>query len=188
MKLVFLVLCLALVQLACSSSDKKKDEQPVPEVLLSQAQLDSVRTLQFGGLSGVWIEGTDSVPTAHVEVPGFTADSTNRSLYTSYPKEMPGRIIPGTLLAKHVYRRNANGTDGERLAVFVMHKQNTGYFTQGGDWDYYVLPASSVTAAHPNGQLAEALRKLGGYEVFRKAAYCADCHARGGADYLFSRR
>ena len=188
MKYAFLVLILAWVLVACSSSDNKKDEQPVPEVVLNQAQHDSVRTQQFERLSGTWIDGTDTIPMAHVDVPGFTPDSTNRSLYTSYPKEMPGRIGPGTLLAKHVYRRNANGTDGERLAVFVMHKQNTGYFSQGGDWDYYVLPASSVTAAHPNGQVSEALRTVGTHQVFRKAVYCADCHARGGSDYLFSRR
>lgn len=160
----------------------------MPEVPLTQAGLDSVRTLQFEGLSGVWIEGTDSIPTAHAGTDSLMAESTNRSLYTSYPKETPGRIAPGTLLAKHVFRRNPNGTDGDRLAVFVMHRQNTGYFPEGGDWDYYVLPASSVTAAHPNGQLAEALRTLGTHQVFRKARYCADCHARGGSDFLFSRR
>jgi cytochrome c553 len=106
-----------------------------------------------------------------------------RDLYTTYPTG--AAIQPGAVLAKRVYRRKPDGSKGDLTLVFVMHKQNSGYFPQGGDFNYYLIPGNTVTAQMPNGDFSQVNRTPA---LFAKATACADCHARAaGGDYLFSR-
>lgn len=190
MKKIFILLLLALplVVVSCKDDDddKKNDPQPVQEITLTQAAIDAALNRQFGGKTGVHVNGTDTIPTSHIATIA-SPDSTNRGLYTSYPVEMQGAVQPNAVLAKRVFKRNPDGTNGDLLAVFIIHKQNSGYFSAGGDQNYYVLPGTSVTEAYPNGQFSQAMRDLNGVSIYGKSQYCADCHSRGGSDYLFSR-
>ena len=115
----------------------------------------------------------------------LSPDSTLRDLFATYAVgASPG---PGAVLAKRVYKRNPDGSKGSLGVVFLMHKQNSGYFPQGGDFNYYAIPGNTVTAALPNGDFSQAMRTMGTIPIYGKSAYCADCHSRAGSDYLFSR-
>ena len=182
-----MLLVMPLAFLACKNDDdddKKNDPQPVTEIALTQDNLNLAIIKQFENKTGVHIENGSEIANSHnPSIP--SPDSTLRDLYTTYPTG--AALQPGAVLAKRVYNRNADGSKGTLALVFVMHKQNSGYFSNGGDFNYYAIPGTTVTATQPNGDFSQAIRKLGEVNIYGKAQFCADCHARAGSDYLFSR-
>ncbi len=183
--LLLLLVAVPVAFIACKKDDdKKEDPKPAAEIPLTQENLNLAIIKQFENKTGVHRMGNDSLVWSHnAALPN--PDSTLRTLYTTYPTG--AAVQPGAVLAKHVHRRNPDGSRGPLTLVFVMHKQNSGYFPTGGDFNYYVIPGNTVTAALPNGDFSQAIRSVGETNVYGRSTFCADCHARGGSDYLFSR-
>jgi len=121
------------------------------------------------------------IPIAHNGVENANPDSTLRTGYTNLPEGHMGSVGPAGMLLKHVYERKADGSRGRLLKIYGMHKQNEGYFDQGGDWEYVVINAGTATEANPNGTVE-------GIEDRGKIKKCVDCHSQAKNDFCFTFR
>lgn len=162
-----LILMLAIVFSSCS-----KDDDPV-QINISQADLDAVSVL-IGNYTGGQM--------AHGGPDGISADSTMRVVHAS--SDLKGSLPIGTIVAKNTFHRGIDGNASDQLYVsFAMVKREAGYYTEGGDWEYIMMPNDGSTdyTTHPNGMLPVADTDRRG-----KLSSCASCHSgAGGGDYLF---
>lgn len=79
---------------------------------------------------------------------------------------VPGSVMPvGTLLVQ----RHQQQQTAAPLGAFVMEKKPSGYFPEGGDWEYLVVGRD------------------GRIEARGKLEACARCHAEAAADFVFPR-
>ncbi len=80
--------------------------------------------------------------------------------------------------------KNADGSKGALQVTFAMIKREPGYFIDGGDWEYVMMPndGSNDYDMHPNGMLPDE-----GSDMRGQMANCASCHAKAGASYSFVR-
>lgn len=163
--------------------DAKRDGPCVypSQIEITQTQLDAVispipaaQNLR-GNPFAVPGHSSHSGPVTLVPSP----DSTERSVYSSHPATLP--VPLATIVSKRIWRVQPNGTRGARLSTFIMVKQNPGYYPEGGDYEYILIPAGSINhTVNPNGVLTSAARR-------GKLSDCAACHALGGPDFLFER-
>ncbi len=151
------------------------------QIEITQAQLDAVTAAIAaaqnlrGNPFAVPGHSSHSGPATPVPSP----DSTERSVFSSHPAMLP--VPLATIVSKRIWRVQPNGTRGARLSTFIMVKQNPGYFPEGGDYEYMVIPAGTINhMVNPNGLLTAATRR-------GKLSDCAACHALGGPDFLFER-
>lgn len=163
---------LPIVMLALVFSSCSKDDDPV-QFIISQADLDAVSVL-IGDYTGG--EG------AHGGPDGISADSTVRVVYAI--SDLKGAVSGGTIVTKNTFHRGLDGNASDKLYVsFAMVKREAGYYPDGGDWEYSVMPNDGSTdyTAHPNGMLPAAETAMRG-----KLTDCASCHSgAGGGDFLF---
>ena len=73
------------------------------------------------------------------------------------------RFSVGSVLVK----KHASTSSSAPGPTFVMTKRDSGFYPEGGDWEYLVLDAE------------------GRLEDRGKLALCARCHAEGNADWVF---
>ncbi len=149
-----------------------KDEDPLT-ITLTQSNLDAV-SVYIGSYTGGQM--------AHGGPAGTSPDSTVREVNASH--SFGGSIPAGTIITKKTYKRGTDGQPTDELFVsFAMVKRESGYFPDGGDWEYVMMPYSASTdySAHPYGVLPEAESDMRG-----KLNSCASCHsAASGGDFIF---
>lgn len=113
-----------------------------------------------------------------------SADSSFRDSYTNMntPQEA---IKIGSIFTKRVYLKKKDGTKGDLEMIFAMIKQEKGYFKEGGDWEYIMIPYEKNLdyKKHPNGILPKEIDdKMRG-----KIMSCIDCHSQAvGKDFVFT--
>jgi hypothetical protein len=174
---ILVVLCIGLV-VACKSEKTPVQPQTVA-IPLEQSTLDTLKTAKHVGISGKFRDDStgrqEDFP--HDGSIG-TGDSTIRDVFAAIRRDSTGEISVGSMIAKRVYRKNASGNRDTLAAVFVMYKQPKGYFSEGKDWEFMVLPGSSVNNLNPNGQVRLAQER-------GKMTFCSNCHKAGRKDFLF---
>lgn len=120
---------------------------------------------------------------ADVSIPhggdSLTFDETNRDVYATQANS--ASIEVGTVITKRIYKKNTDGSNGDLLTTFAMIKRELGFWTDGGDWEYFAMPNNGSTdyTSMPNGELANAAKS-------GKVSGCMGCHSKAtGGDFLF---
>jgi len=154
-----------------------KDDDPEP-IVLSQETLNATDNLfkSETGSDGAFDIAHNGQPTG--------GDSTIRDIFTSTGSAPV--IEPGTVVTKHTYAKNEDGSKGQLFVTFAMIKHLEGYSEVSNDWEYISMPNNDETvdySVNPNGVLANAA--VSG--VPAADLNCVTCHAAaGGGDQLFS--
>lgn len=159
---------------SCSSDDDSNDNNVT--VMVTQSDVDMISTSWKAGITGD--EYGAAVSISHGD-PTLSSAETNRDVYAN--QALSGDIMPGTVITKRTYKRNADGSNGDLQATFAMIKREAGFWAEGGDWEYFKMPfnASTDYSTQPNGNLA-------GAEASGKLDGCKGCHANAsGSDFLF---
>ncbi|MBL6964079.1 MAG: hypothetical protein ISR55_09650 [Bacteroidetes bacterium] len=109
------------------------------------------------------------------------ADSTFRDIYTNLANKADA-VEKGTIITKHTFGMDSSGVRTNLNVTFAMIKREAGYFADGGDWEYVMMPfdAGVNYTTFPNGVLPDTSSAMRG-----KLANCAACHAAAGTDYIF---
>lgn len=159
---------------SCNDDDNDEPNDPEPTTFtLTQAELNSSTTNWLMNLTGGAIDhagGTVDPDSSLRDVYGNTANAND--------------IVNGKqVVTKRVYRVNSDGSKGNLMVTFAMFKREAGYYAEGGDWEYVMMPydENNDYDANPNGMLPSEGEMRG------KLASCAGCHsAAQGDDYLYS--
>jgi cytochrome c553 len=162
---------------SCSNND---DEDPNPTFTLTQQELNNATTEEEMNATGrQW--GESSIPHGGSDL---TYDDTYRDIYSNASKKSANAEAVGTVITKRTYVKNADGSKGELLVTFAMAKRESGYFPEGGDWEYVMMPNDGTNdyGENPNGMLPDASNT----NMRGQLGNCAGCHATAGNDYLFS--
>lgn len=180
MKKVSLLLTTAIVMAMAvnlSSCSKDDDDDEVQDYTLTQADLNATNNAFELDVTGSPF-GSSSI--AHNGNPDMTADDTFRDIYTNLASNSDSPEI-GTIISKHTFSKDADGNKADLLVTFAMIKRKSGYYADGGDWEYMVMPndGSNDYATNPNGAIATLDENRG------QLSNCAGCHAAGGDDFLF---
>jgi len=190
------VICLIMITLlfACSKKegctnatatnydpDAKKDNGSCTFVVnanpFTQAQLDAVTMSIDTGFTGNSFVG--AIAHDGTENPNT---STIRDVFASVSKTSTINTV--AIISKRIYKKGSMGQRDTLRAVTIMVKQPSGYFSEGGDWEYILIPIDGSTnlSTNSNGLLSKAMvrGKLNGE--------CSSCHYKAtGGDFLFSR-
>lgn len=104
------------------------------------------------------------------------SDSTStRDIYFLNGQDASGGAYPvGTMIAKHSY----NGA-GDAHEYTAMVKQESGFNSSAGDWEWFVLNADGTVATDGDGN------EMRGANLFD--GMCLNCHAFASTDYVFSK-
>lgn len=120
---------------------------------------------------------------ADVSIPhggeSLTFDETNRDVYSTQANS--DAVEVGTVITKRTYKKNTDGINGDLLTTFAMIKREVGFWTDGGDWEYFAMPNNGSTdyTSMPNGELANAAKS-------GKVSGCMGCHSKApGGNFLF---
>jgi hypothetical protein len=147
---------------------------------LTQKELDASGTFPVDSVYGTTKDANgQSVPYSHIE--SITDPSLSfRIISRSNPKTE--KVNPGLVSVLKVYRRNPIGGTFDRkvLAVYAIHKQVNGYYSEGRDWEYIEIDPATVSSKNPNGVLPDKNSINRG-----KLGKCSSCHNRSD-DGLFT--
>lgn len=168
--------------------DAEKDNGSCIDFIDLDQNLVDITNVQYPKIhSGVFITNQDGGPVdtfrvVHGGKGKISADSTVRVFYTNFDIDSRN-AKPGDVIIKKVYRKNFQTglqDTSKLLGVTAMFKQNQGYWPEGGDWEYIVIPSTSITSKNPNGVLPPTteITKRG------KLKSCGECHKSGGSDYV----
>jgi len=77
-----------------------------------------------------------------------------------------------------------DGSKGMLQVTFAMAKREAGYYPEGGDWEYVMMPNNTGNDfnTQPNGALPDASNT----DMRGKLAMCVACHT-AQSDFLFVR-
>jgi hypothetical protein len=173
----FLTFLISFGLLSCSNDEDDTVEQD--PFVATQADLNAAITAADLGVSGT--PYGEDVTVAHNGQP-VSPDSTIRDIFMS-SDNLSDDIDVGTIFTKHTYLKNEDGSKGALAVTFAMIKHEAGYYPDGGDWEYVVMPndGSNDYDENPNGMLpAESATDMRG-----ELANCASCHSAGGENFLF---
>ena len=156
----------ASLLMSCGGGDEAPTQAAPFEA--TQAQLDAALIPRVENKTGPHLEqradgsGSDTIPLNGRAFNGQVTTNPNpnlsmRSVFASVDR---GSYPVGTVLAKRVYYRNADGSRGAIKGLGAMVKHPAGYFPQGGDWEYFILDPASAAEAHP--QRVVEFRQLSG--------------------------
>ncbi len=176
-----LFLMLAIAGFIALSSGCKKDEDPQEAETYTLTQTD---LNQATGAEDLDVTGSpygQDVTIAHNGM-AVSADSTFRDIYSNISSSES--ITLGTIFTKKTYLMNADGSKGMLQVTFAMAKREAGYNTDGGDWEYVMMPNNTGNdfSAQPNGVLPD----ISETEMRGKLAMCASCHSKKSS-YIFVR-
>lgn len=150
----------------------------VPAFKATQADLDKSTMAEDLNVTGA--KYGEAVSIAHNGTPD--PNTTFRDIYSSiYPQE---NIDVGTILTKRTSMKNEDSSKGDLQVTFAMIKREPGYFPEGGDWEYVMMPndGSNDYEMHPNGMLPDESSEMRG-----KNTNCAQCHSQAGSSFSFVR-
>jgi Cytochrome P460 len=156
-------------------------QEPNPTYTLTQADLNKSSQSQDANITGA--KYGVSVSVAHDNTTSGP-DETYRDIYSTIAKG--GSIAPGTIFTKRTYLKNDDGSKGPLLMTFAMAKRESGYYPNGGDWEYVMMPNDGTNDynVNPNGMLPQ----VSATDMRGQLATCASCHASASSsDYIFSR-
>lgn len=159
---------------ACNSDDNEADTV----FIATQEDLDEATLLIEADITGSPY-GTATV--GHDG--GSPADSTFRTVYANRASTK-GNLPKGTIVTKHTFGKDENGNKAERRVTFAMIKREAGYFPEGGDWEYVMMPndGSANYSVNPNGILPGEEDNM----TRGKLTMCSSCHsASGNSNFLF---
>lgn len=153
----------------CSDDDNGNEEYKI-----TQSELDAISE---------FIESFTGGQMAHGGPDGTSPDSTVREVFAS-TANLSGSIPVGTIVTKNTYKRGADGNKTDEIYVsFAMVKREAGYYPDGGDWEYIMMPNDGAVDynVHPFGILPDE-----GSSSRGKLTSCAGCHSSGaGGDFLY---
>jgi len=162
-----------------SSSNYIFSRGNIPEFIANQDDLNAATNPEDLNITGT--KYGESVSVSHNGLPQ-SPDSTYRDIYSNIlPQE---DIQVGAIFAKSVYQRFADGSRGPLLMTFAMIKREEGFYPDGGDFEYVMMPndGSNDYDINPNGMLPpESATDMRG-----KLANCAACHSYA-SKFVFSR-
>ena len=167
LKLSFLALLImtGFTFTACEEDDDDDVEMNEP-FTTTQADIDN----------STFVVGT--YDTAESSLGAHGGDNTIRDVYASTSEGLDYR----TVITKRIYAKEENGDKGDLTEVYAMVKHEAGYNPDGGDWEWIIIPGSSVTTENPNGMLSEARLRS------KEASVCISCHrVADGDDFSFVR-
>jgi hypothetical protein len=161
------------------TSCKNDSEDPAPSYTLTQDALNNSTGEVEMNVTGKKYGEDVSIPHGGS---GLTFNDTYRDIYTSTAKSTSASSA-GTVFTKRTYVKNADGSKGDLLVTFAMAKREAGYYSDGGDWEYVMMPndGSNDYTANPNGMLPAE-----GSDMRGQLANCAGCHSQAGTDFIFS--
>ncbi len=168
-----LAMVASVALISCSDDD---DDGVIEQIEITQSDVNAISTTWKLGITGD--EYGAAVSISHGD-PMLTSAETNRDVYAN--QVLTDDVEPGTVITKRTYKRNSDGSNGDLQATFAMVKRESGYWAEGGDWEYFKMPLNASTdySAEPNGNLA-------GAEASGKLEGCKGCHANAvGGDFLF---
>lgn len=167
----FAAIALSLALASCGDDDSGDSK-----VNISQSDVDESTIVWELGITGDQYGASVSIPHGGMNL---TSAETNRDVYGNQP--LSDDIEPGTIVTKRTYLRNSDGSNGDLLATFAMVKRESGFWGDGNDWEYYMMPFNAGTdyAVEVNGNIASAANS-------GKLESCNACHSNGtGTNYLF---
>jgi hypothetical protein len=141
--------------------------------------VDGAVASRMTGVTGSTLGGSSSI--SHNGGLSSGDSTTLRDIYDD--RITSSAIAPGMVVAKRIYSKNASGQKDTLQKIYIMFKQPSGYYPEGGDWEYAEIPANSSTnyTTNPNGLLSGAAQR-------GKLSTCASCHKNAaGNDFLFYR-
>lgn len=176
--LSFIVLSLGVALFM--SSCKNDNEDPDPSYTLTQNDLNKSSDEVEKDITGKKYGEDVSIPHGGS---GLTFDDTYRDVYSNLSKSTSANDM-GTIYTKRTYVKNADGSKGDLLVTFAMAKRESGYYAEGGDWEYVVMPndGSNDYSVNPNGLLPPTSET----NMRGQLASCAGCHAKASDDFLFT--
>ena len=163
-----------------TSCTNDNNDDPDPTYTLTQADMNgSDKEVELNATGRKY--GDASIPHGGS---GLTTEDTYRDIYSNIGFKSSDASASGTIFTKRTYMKNADGSKGELLVTFAMAKREAGYFPDGGDWEYVMMPndGSNDYSENPNGMLPDASAT----DMRGQLASCAGCHAKASNDYLFS--
>lgn len=178
-KNLFYILTLSISMSFISCSNDENDTVEQEPFVASQTDLNAATTAVDLDVSGT--PYGEDVTVAHNGQP-VSPDSTIRDIYSSN-SSLSDDIEVGSIFTKHTYLKNEDGSNGNLAVTFAMIKHEAGYYPDGGDWEYVLMPndGSNNYDENPNGKLPpESATSMRG-----ELANCASCHSAGGDNYLF---
>lgn len=164
-------------------SSCNNNEEPDPTYTLTQSDMNAATDVEETDVTGRKYGDDVSIPHGGTNL---TSEDTYRDIYSN---DNGGKSTTassrGTIFTKRTYVKNADGSKGDLLVTFAMAKREAGYFADGGDWEYVMMPndGSNDYTANPNGMLPDASAT----EMRGKLGMCAGCHSQAGTDYIFIR-
>lgn len=165
-----------------ASCKNDNNETPEPSYTLTQGELnESTKDVEIS-VTGRKYGSDVSIPHGGANL---TTEETYRDIYSNAgSKKSTAANAMGTVYTKRTYVKNADGSKGDLLVTFAMAKREAGYFTDGGDWEYVMMPNDGFNDynANPNGTLPS----ISAIEMRGQLVSCAGCHSKAGSDYLFS--
>jgi len=162
-----------------SSSDYIFSRGSIPAFIAKQANLNDATNVEDSNITGT--KYGEQVSVSHDNLPN-SPDSTYRDIYSNIlPQE---DIRTGAIFAKRVYKRNADNSRGPLLMTFALIKREEGYYPEGGDFEYVMMPydGSNDYDVNPNGMLPPESDTL----TRGKLASCVACHVYA-SKFVFSR-
>lgn len=176
---VLSVFGLSLFLVSCTGDDDD-DNNNNTEFIAVQADLDASTNLFEKDITGKPY-GDASVAHNGTSMP---ADSTFRDVYSNWSSKTDP-IVKGSIITKHTFMMNPDGSKGKLQVTFAMIKRESGYYADGGDWEYVMMPYDDAVDynAMSNGMLPTTIDD----QMRGKLGMCAGCHASAGSDFLFVR-
>ena len=178
--LALLIVSVPALFVSCTGDDDDDDQPDNTPFIATQADLDAATKVFEKGITG---KPYGDATIAH-NGSSMPADSTFRDVFSNL-SDNADPLAKGTIITKHTYVMDENGNQSDLQVTFAMVKREDGYYTDGGDWEYSMMPfdASVDYNSNPNGMLPTSVDD----QSRGKLGMCAGCHAAGGSDYLFVR-
>ncbi len=162
------------------TSCKNDNDDPDPTYTLTQEDLNkSSKEVELNATGRKF--GDASIPHGGT---GLTTEDTYRDMYSTIGFKSSDASAVGTIFTKRTYMKNADGSKGDLIVTFAMAKRESGYFPDGGDWEFVMMPndGSNDYETNPNGMLPDASQT----EMRGQLGMCAGCHSQASNDHLFS--
>ena len=172
------IVSLSLFISSCTNSD---EDPPAPSYTLTQDDMNKSTESVEEDVTGRKYGEDVSIPHGGSKL---TSEDTYRDIYSNQTSKSTDAESLGTIYTKRTYVKNADGSKGDLLVTFAMAKREAGYFTDGGDWEYVMMPndGSNDYGDNPNGLLPPTSAT----DMRGQLPGCAGCHSQAGNDYLFS--
>ena len=180
-KNLFIVTAVVSVFFLFVTSCNNNSDDPDPSYTLTQTDLNKSTSAVDLDVTGREYGDGVSIPHNGQPVP---PENTYRDIYKKNSKKSTDAFGLGTVYTKRTYLKNEDGSKGDLLVTFAMVKRESGYFSDGGDWEYIMMPndGSNDYGTNPNGTLPPTSAT----DMRGQLANCASCHAQAGNDFLFA--